>query len=211
MEKPVFVYWDCFEAYYKLDFKNIFKLAVANRTVKHVVLCGSIALELLWICNQLPAKLDTCPYNHKNNEKNVLRSILLHMLRDCLDNQESPGTAVLVTSVPTILWEEIVGLSLSSVLEKMLGAGWSVEVLLFSAKRICPHNWEMQQSGMKQWSIRNGVCFISLGECYKYNKSITFVEPGYGQPPRPALPLDLSERPIAGITLDKQEDGDPKN
>ena len=61
MEKPVFVYWDCFEANDKLDFKNIFKLAVANRPVKHIVLCGSIASELLWIYNQLPAKLDTCP------------------------------------------------------------------------------------------------------------------------------------------------------
>lgn len=89
MEKPVFVYWDFFETYYsnqKVDFKNLFQLAVANRPVKHVVLCGSIAPKLLWICNQLSAKLDTCLYNHKNNKKNILQSILLHMLQDCLDN-----------------------------------------------------------------------------------------------------------------------------
>ena len=169
----------------KLDYKNLLRLATADRPLKRAVLCGSVPPTLRWLWKEFENKgvsVETA-IDGLDSDRSIPcnQQLQLFMLHDCLGSVGSPGTAVLATEGKADEGTKDVN-KLQSVLEKMYKVGWAVEVL----------SWESTcDPQLRDWVTKNGA-FVSLD---KFFMSITSLEPDLTSLPREVAPLDLSKRP----------------
>lgn len=105
------------------------------------------------------------------------RLLQTHMLRDAIDRNCAPGTAVLLTGDGSGFAD---GAGFHADLKRMRDRGWAVEVL--SRRHSCARR-------MREWAEENGA-FVALDDYYE---NVTFLEgaaPGQSvAAPRYAVPL----------------------
>ncbi len=204
MEK-IFIYWDNSNIYInaqeiaaereggdaryrmRLHFRNLLRLAHADRPVESAVAVGSVPPELRTVWTRLENEGVKVYLSERGalhgTEQGVDQKLQANMLRDALDYNGDPGIAVLLTGDGAGFYD---GVGFHADLERMSRKGWRIEVL--SWQHSCNRR-------MKEWARHAGT-FIPLDDFYD---SITFLEPPQpGRPvanPRDAAPLDLSRRP----------------
>lgn len=181
------------DSYYRLriDFRNMYRLAAADRPVMKAFAAGSIppALTALWnVLEGQGVKVDLFQRGEDTpTEQDVPDERLqLAMLRDALKYKDEPGTIVLLTGDGRGYDE---GKGFFKTLEDVHSLGWRVELLSWN------HSCYQR---MKEWVREVGV-FVALDDFYE---SVTFLEYLPEDPVhmpelrhRPA-PLDLSSRPM---------------
>ena len=147
------------------------------------IACGSLPPELTRLWDRLSdqgVQVDKY-YRHGFGEQQVPDTRLqLRMSHDLIESMKSgkPATAVLLTGDGAGFME---GEGFHVTLSNMHEFGWDIEVL----------SWEgCCNIRMKRWVVEQGL-FISLDEHYN---SVTFLEAGDGEPPRPSLPVNLKAR-----------------
>lgn len=202
--KKVFVYWDNSNIFIstkdvaaemegeaarfrvRIDFRNLLELARAGREIEHAVAVGSIPPELRHVWN----RLENAGVAVQLLERGALRggdhgvdqTLQTAMLRDALDHNRDPGTAVLLTGDGAGFDS---GVGFHADLKRMHQKGWRIEVL--SWRRSCNRR-------MREWAEENGK-FVALDDFYR---SVTFLErPAPGEPlanVRLPVPVDLSKR-----------------
>lgn len=170
----------------RIHFRNLLRLASADRPIGRAVAAGSVPPELRIIWNRMENEGVEVHLLERGelggSEQGVDQTLQVQMLQDALDNNGDPGTAILLTGDGSGFEE---GSGFHANLERMHKRGWAIEVLSwrYSCKR-----------SMREWAEKNGK-FIALDDYYE---SITFLEaPAPGRPvadPRQAKPLDLSKR-----------------
>lgn len=204
MEK-VFVYWDNSNIFIgaretavdregsdaryrvRIDFRNMLELARAGRPVQSAFAAGSVPPELRHVWNRLEnegVEVEVLERGAMHGgEQGVDHALQTAMLRDGLDYNGDPATAVLLTGDGAGFLD---GAGFHADLERMHKRGWRIEVI--SWRHSCNRR-------MREWAERNGR-FIALDDFYE---SVTFLEPpAPGRPiadPRDSAPLDLSKRP----------------
>ena len=161
----------------RIHFRNLLKLACADRPIEHAIAVGSIPPELRHVWNQM----EKGAMHHR--EQGVDQALQTAMLRDAFDYNGDPGIAVMLTGDGAGFDD---GVGFHADLERMRRRGWRVEVL--SWRHSC-------NRAMRRWAEQNGT-FVALDDHYE---SVTFLEPpAPGRPlaePRAALPVDLGRRP----------------
>ena len=170
----------------RIDFRNMLELARAGRPVQRAVAVGSVPPELRHVWNRLEGEGVTVSLLERGalagREQGVDSVLQTAMLRDALDHNGDPGTAVLLTGDGAGFLD---GAGFHADLERMHGRGWRIEVI--SWRRSCSNR-------MRKWAERSGK-FIALDDFYE---SVTFLEPpAPGRPiadPRHPAPLDLGRR-----------------
>lgn len=170
----------------RVDFRNLLKLAHAERPVQHAVAVGSIPPEMRHVWNRMENEGVTVHLLERGaihgREEGVDQLLQTCMLRDTVDYNGDPGIAVLLTGDGSGFAD---GVGFYADLQRMHNRGWRIEVLswLHSCNR-----------RMREWADENGV-FIPLDDYYQ---SITFLEQSPpGRPladARDAAPLDLTSR-----------------
>lgn len=205
MEK-VFIYWDNSNIYIsateiaaeregpdaryrlRLHFRNLLRLASADRPIESAIAVGSVPPELRTVWTRLEnegikVELSERGALHRT-EQGVDQKLQANMLRNALDYNGDPGIAVLLTGDGSGFYD---GVGFHADLERMHRKGWRIEVLSWTYS--CNRR-------MKEWAEQNGK-FIALDDFYE---SITFLEPPRpGQAvaePRYETPIDLSRRPM---------------
>ncbi len=205
MEK-VFLYWDDSNIYIsakdiaaeregegararvRIHFRNLLRLAHADRPIQRAVAVGSIPPELQHVWNRMEregveVQLFERGAQH-GREEGVDQALQTSMLRDMADHNGDPGIVVLLTGDGKGFAD---GVGFHADLERMHRKQWRIEVLSWT--RSC-------NSRMQEWAEQNGK-FIALDDFYD---SITFLEsPQPGRPvadPRDAVLPDLSRRPM---------------
>ena len=171
----------------RIHFRNMLALAQAGRHIEHAVAVGSIPPELRHVWNRMENEGVSVHLLERGamygREQGVDQTLSNAMLRDGLDYNGDPGTAVLLTGDGAGYAD---GAGFHADLERMHGRGWTIEVI--SWRHSCNRR-------MRQWADRNGK-FIALDDFYE---SVTFLEPpAPGQPiddPRYPEPIDFSRRP----------------
>ena len=205
MEK-VFIYWDNSNIYIsateiaaeregpdaryrlRLHFRNLLRLASADRPIESAIAVGSVPPELRNVWTHLEnagVKVELSERGALHGtEQGVDQKLQANMLRNALDYNGDPGIAVLLTGDGSGFYD---GVGFHADLERMHRKGWRIEVLSWTYS--CNRR-------MKEWAEQNGK-FIALDDFYE---SITFLEPPRpGQAvaePRYETPIDLSRRPI---------------
>ena len=205
MEK-VFIYWDNSNIYIsateitaeregpdaryrlRLYFRNLLRLASADRPIESAIAVGSVPPELRNVWTRLENEGIKVELSERGalhgTEQGVDQKLQANMLRNALDYNGDPGIAVLLTGDGSGFYD---GVGFHADLERMHRKGWRIEVLSWSYS--CNRR-------MKEWAEQNGK-FIALDDFYE---SITFLEPPRpGQAvaePRYETPIDLSRRPI---------------
>lgn len=205
MEK-VFIYWDNSNIYIsatelaaeregpdaryrlRLHFRNLLRLAAADRPIESAIAVGSVPPELRTVWTRLENEGITVELSERGalhgTEQGVDQKLQANMLRNALDYNGDPGIAVLLTGDGSGFYD---GVGFHADLERMHRKGWRIEVLSWTYS--CNRR-------MKEWAEQNGK-FIALDDFYE---SITFLEPPRpGQAlaePRYETPIDLSRRPI---------------
>ena len=205
----VFIYWDSSnifhsaqelaedrggegDSYYRLriNFRNLYKLAAADRPVVRAFAAGSIppALTALW--NVLEGQgvqvdlfqrgEDTPPEQDVPDER-----LQLAMMRDALKYKHDPGTIVLLTGDGRGYDEEK---GFFKTIEDIHSLGWRIELLSWN------HSCYQR---MKEWVQDHGT-YIALDDYYD---SVTFLKREEDDPSDLKLrdrasPLDLSSRPL---------------
>ena len=170
----------------RIDFRNMLELARAGRPVQRAVAVGSVPPELRHVWNRLEGEGVTVSLLERGalegREQGVDSVLQTAMLRDALDHNGDPGTAVLLTGDGAGFLD---GVGFHADLERMYARGWRIEVI--SWRRSCSNR-------MRKWAERSGK-FIALDDFYE---SVTFLEPpAPGRPiadPRHPAPLDLGRR-----------------
>ena len=201
--KKVFVYWDNSNIFIsakevaaemegeaarfrvRIDFWNLLELARAGREIEHAVALGSIPPELRHVWNRLENAGVTVQLLERGalrGDHGVDQTLQTAMLRDALDHNGDPGTAVLLTGDGAGFDS---GVGFHADLKRMHQRGWRIEVL--SWRRSCNRR-------MREWAEENGK-FVALDDFYE---SVTFLErPAPGEPlanVRLPVPVDLSKR-----------------
>ena len=205
----VFVYWDNSNIYHeaqrlaedwngtpgarylvRIHFDNLLRLAHADRPLQAAVAAGSVPPEMRQLWNRLEnqgvaIKLFDRGARDRSEQEIPDSWLQLRMLEDAFDYSDDPGIVTLLTGDGAGYSE---GRGFHSTLERMHRRGWQIEVL----------SWQHScNRGMREWAETNGV-FVPLDDYYD---SITFREPSRPghelAPARDAVPLDLSQRPIA--------------
>ncbi len=205
MEK-VFIYWDNSNIYIsateiaaeregpdaryrlRLHFRNLLRLASADRPIESAIAVGSVPPELRNVWTRLENEGIKVELSERGalhgTEQGVDQKLQANMLRNALDYNGDPGIAVLLTGDGSGFYD---GVGFHADLERMHRKGWRIEVLSWSYS--CNRR-------MKEWAEQNGK-FIAWDDFYE---SITFLEPPRpGQAvaePRYETPIDLSRRPI---------------
>ena len=205
MEK-VFIYWDNSNIYIsateiaaeregpdtryrlRLHFRNLLRLASADRPIESAIAVGSVPPELRNVWTRLENEGIKIELSERGalhgTEQGVDQKLQANMLRNALDYNGDPGIAVLLTGDGSGFYD---GVGFHADLERMHRKGWRIEVLSWTYS--CNRR-------MKEWAEQNGK-FIALDDFYE---SITFLEPPRpGQAvaePRYETPIDLSRRPI---------------
>ena len=205
----VFVYWDNSNIYHeaqrlaedrngtpgarylvRIHFDNLLRLAHADRPLQAAVAAGSVPPEMRQLWNRLEnqgvgVELFDRGARDRSEQEIPDTWLRLRMLEDAFDYSDDPGTVALLTGDGAGYSE---GRGFHRALERIHRRGWRVEVL----------SWQHScHRGMREWAETNGV-FIPLDDYYD---SITFREPSRPghefAPARDAVPLDLSQRPVA--------------
>ena len=205
MEK-VFIYWDNSNIYIsateiaaeregpdaryrlRLHFRNLLRLASADRPIESAIAVGSVPPELRNVWTRLENEGIKIELSERGalhgTEQGVDQKLQANMLRNALDYNGDPGIAVLLPGDGSGFYD---GVGFHADLERMYRKGWRIEVLSWTYS--CNRR-------MKEWAEQNGK-FIALDDFYE---SITFLEPPRpGQAvaePRYETPIDLSRRPI---------------
>lgn len=205
MEK-VFIYWDNSNIYIsameiaaeregvdaryrlRLHFRNLLRLASADRPIESAIAVGSVPPELRNVWTRLENEGVKIELSERGalhgTEQGVDQKLQANMLRNALDYNGDPGIAVLLTGDGSGFYD---GVGFHADLERMHRKGWRIEVLSWTYS--CNRR-------MKEWAEQNGK-FIALDDFYE---SITYLEPPRpGQAvaePRHETPIDLSRRPI---------------
>ena len=171
----------------RINFDNMYRLAHAERPVKHAVAAGSVPPEMRQLWNRMEnLGVDVNLFDRGDPQRGEQempdRVLQLRMLEDALDFNGDPGIAVLLTGDGAGYVE---GSGFHSTLERMKRRNWRIEIL----------SWEHScNRRMKQWAQQNGV-FVPLDDFYD---SITFTIPsgeGYQfAAPRYSTDLDLTRR-----------------
>ena len=170
----------------RIHFRNLLRLACADRPIEHAIAVGSIPPELRHVWNRMENEgvtvqlLERGEMHHR--EQGVDQALQTAMLRDAFDYNGDPGIAVMLTGDGAGFDD---GVGFHADLERMRRRGWRVEVL--SWRHSC-------NRAMRRWAEQNGA-FVALDDFYQ---SVTFPEPpAPGRPhadPRAALPIDLGRR-----------------
>ena len=172
----------------RLHFRNLLRLAAADRPIESAIAVGSVPPELRTVWTRLENEGIKVELSERGalhgTEQGVDQKLQANMLRNALDYNGDPGIAVLLTGDGSGFYD---GVGFHADLERMHRKGWRIEVLLWTYS--CNRR-------MKEWAEQNGK-FIALDDFYE---SITFLEPPRpGQAvaePRYETPIDLSRRPI---------------
>ncbi|MDD9859569.1 MAG: NYN domain-containing protein [Nitrospira sp.] len=202
----VFIYWDNSNIYIsakefsaeregegararvRIHFRNLLRLAHADRPIQRAVAVGSIPPELRHVWNRMEnegveVQLFERGAQH-GQEQGVDQALQSSMLRDMADHNGDPGIVVLLTGDGKGFAD---GVGFHADLERMHRKKWRIEVLSWM------HSCNRR---MKEWAVQNGK-FIALDD---FSDSITFLEPPQpGRPvadPRDAVQVDLSRRPM---------------
>ena len=202
----VFIYWDNSNIFHeaqrfaessndgpdaryrvRINFDNMYRLAHADRPVKHAVAAGSVPPEMRQLWNRMEnLGVDVNLFDRGDPQRGEQempdRVLQLRMLEDALDYNGDPGIAVLLTGDGAGYVE---GSGFHSTLERMKRRNWRIEIL----------SWEHScNRRMRQWAQQNGV-FVPLDDFYD---SITYTVPsreGYQfAAPRYSADLDLTRR-----------------
>ena len=202
----VFIYWDNSNIFHeaqrfaessndgpdaryrvRINFDNMYRLAHADRPVKHAVAAGSVPPEMRQLWNRMEnLGIDVNLFDRGDPQRGEQempdRVLQLRMLEDALDYNGDPGIAVLLTGDGAGYVE---GSGFHSTLERMKRRNWRIEIL----------SWEHScNRRMRQWAQQNGV-FVPLDDFYD---SITYTVPsreGYQfAAPRYSADLDLTRR-----------------
>lgn len=205
----VFIYWDNSnifhsaqelaedrngerDSYYRLriNFRNLYKLAAADRPVVRAFAAGSIppALTALWnVLEGQGVKVDLFQRGEDTpSEQDVPDERLqLAMMRDALKYKHDPGTIVLLTGDGRGYDEEK---GFFKTIEDVHSLGWRIELLSWN------HSCYQR---MKEWVQDHGT-YIALDDYYD---SVTFLKREEDDPSDLKLrdrasPLDLSSRPL---------------
>ena len=165
----------------------MYRLAHADRPVKHAVAAGSVPPEMRQLWNRMEnLGVDVNLFDRGDPQRGEQempdRVLQLRMLEDALDFNGDPGIAVLLTGDGAGYVE---GSGFHSTLERMKRRNWRIEIL----------SWEHScNRRMRQWAQQNGV-FVPLDDFYE---SITFTVPsreGYQfAAPHYSADLDLARR-----------------
>ena len=204
----VFIYWDNSNIFHgaqdeaveregadarrrvRINFKNLLRLAHADRPVAKALAAGSIPPALRAVWNRLEAQgVDVRLFDRgavERGEQEVPDRVLqLRMLEDALDFNGSPGVAVMLTGDGKGFYD---GVGFHRTLERMHRRNWRVEILSWGNS--CSQR-------MRKWAEEVGA-FVALDDFYD---SVTFLEPSSADYPtadtRESTELDLSRRPMA--------------
>ncbi|MBC6438159.1 MAG: NYN domain-containing protein [Rhodobacteraceae bacterium] len=168
--KKVYVFWDnsnvfigaqaafreaqkAFPYSARLDFKNLYRLAVVGRDVGGAYCVGSVPPELSAVWKILEKNTGIVPELFERGadsgrEQAIDQALQVHMLRAMADADE-PGIAVLLTGDGS---GYMTGVGFHSDLERMHHKGWGIEVL----------SWEVCcNARMQNWAQEVGV-FVRL-------------------------------------------------
>ncbi|MGD0262876.1 MAG: NYN domain-containing protein [Verrucomicrobiota bacterium] len=197
--KKIFVFWDNSNifisaktvaaereggdaAYHvRIQFDNLLRLAVADRSLEYAVAVGSVPPPLRHVWNRLEQAGVTVELFERgglsSREQAVDQALQTHMLRKALDYNGDPGIAVMLTGDGAGFLD---GVGFHADLERMHKKGWGVEVLAW--ERTC-------NPRLRQWAEKIGV-FVALEDYYE---AVTFTEDESGALRR-ANALDLTKR-----------------
>ena len=205
----VFIYWDNSNIFYgaqdeaveregadarrrvRINFKNLLRLAHADRPVAKALVAGSIPPPLRAVWNRLEAggvevHLFDRGVVERSERKVPDRVLQLRMLEDAVDFSGNPGATVMLTGDGGEFYD---GVGFHSTLERMHRKNWKVEILSWGNS--CNQR-------MREWAEEVGA-FVALDDFYD---SVTFLEPASADYPnvgaRESSELDLSRRPMAG-------------
>ena len=173
----------------RIDFKNMLRLAHADRPVTKAVAAGSVPPELeeLWFqlrSHGVEARLIDRGEASRGEQEMPDQILQLQMLRDGVDNNGAPGIVVLLTGDGAGFYD---GVGFHSDVERLRKRDWRVEILSWG---------DTCNPRMREWAEKNGV-FVSLDDYYQ---AVTFMKPSPNQllaKPRPAGKLDLSKRAMS--------------
>lgn len=165
----------------RIHFRNLLSLVRRGRDIERAIAVGSIPPELRGVWNRLENEGIAVELLERGalhgREQGVDQLLQTHMLRDALDYNGAPGTAVLLTGDGSGFAD---GVGFHADLKRMHNRQWAVEVL--SWRHSCARR-------MREWAEANGV-FVALDDYYE---NVTFLEGAApGQPvaaPRYAVPL----------------------
>jgi NYN domain len=165
----------------RIQFDNLYRLAVAGRSVGKAFCVGSIPPELKAVWDNIRrtgVQLEVFERGaDTGKEQGVDQCLQVHLLRAGMDCRQ-PQIAVLLTGDGKG-YEDGVGYHVD--IKRLHQHGWGVEVL----------SWELScNAKLRAWTEKNGV-FVPLD---KYYESITFVESG-----RKAKPISLTHRSWAKV------------
>ena len=168
----------------RIDFENLYDLAVANRQIGSVCVVGSIPPEQQAVWDRLEAAtgVKTELYERgefTGGEQGLDQCLQVHMLRAISDHRD-PQIVVLMTGDGAGYDD---GVGFHADMERMHDAGWGVEVL--SWRNHC-------RRALREWATSKGV-FIPLDDHYA---AITFLKGT-----RSRSPLDLSQRAVSSPRL----------
>ena len=171
----------------RVHFRNLYELARGGRPVHRAAAVGSVPPELRHVWNRLENEgIDVHLLERgamHGRGQGVDQLLQTFMLRDTVDYNGDPGTAVLLTGDGSGFAD---GAGFHADLERMRRKGWRIEVL--SWRHSCNRR-------MREWAEQNGV-FVALDDFYG---GITFLsDPLPGRPvadSRHVERLDLAKRP----------------
>ena len=155
----------------RIDFSNLYRLAVVGRKVMGAYCVGSVPPELAAVWKSLEKSTGIRPELFErgagsNKEQAVDQALQVHMLRAGYDS-EVPGVAVLMTG-DGAGYES--GAGFHADLERMHQQGWGIEVISWEA--CC-------NKRMQEWATKVGV-FVRLEDYIDdivFEQSVTRVRP----------------------------------
>lgn len=164
----------------RVEFENLFKLALAGRRLARGYCVGSVPPEAWTVWQELARKTGIRPElfergTGSGTEQAVDQALQVHMLRAMADEVE-PQLAVLLTGDGKGYLD---GVGFHADLERMHSRGWGIEVV--SWRDTCAHR-------LREWAGEVGA-FIALDD---YLESVT-----YDQGLTGAKPLNMKRRPRA--------------
>lgn len=154
------------------------ELARRQRPVGRALAVGSVPPELRRVWNRLEDEGMKVQLFERGElggqEQGVDQALQTAMLRDALDNNGDPGTAVLLSGDGAGFYDRC---GFHADLERMHRKGWQIEILAW--RYSCNRR-------MMEWAEETGR-FIALDDCYPY---VTYLEE-----PRPGQPSAESRAP----------------
>jgi len=149
----------------RIHFANLFRLAVAGRSVGRAIVVGSIPPEQREVWDRMQQDIDVKPELYERGgvsgtEQGIDQCLQTHMLRAYADYEDDPQIAVLLSGDGA---GYDVGTGFHADLERMHRNGWGIELIA----------WDVScRRELKKW-VTNVGQFICLEDYYE---SVTFLE-----------------------------------